>query len=111
MLKTSGSEMERYLPSDDVRMVKPTAFAISHGAYTNGSGNCAWWLRSPGMTETSPAYIASAGSVGNRAHEMDETISPLETGLDFGVKMNKDFIGRDAIAARKNRSSVQERVY
>lgn len=39
-------------------------------------------------------------------HEMDETISPLETGLDFGVKMNKDFIGRDAIAARKNRSRI-----
>ncbi len=39
-------------------------------------------------------------------HEMDETISPLETGLDFGVKMNKDFIGRDAIAARKNRHRI-----
>ena len=31
-------------------------------------------------------------------HEMDEDISPLETGLDYGVKMNKeDFIGKKAI--------------
>ncbi|MDD4571194.1 MAG: glycine cleavage system aminomethyltransferase GcvT [Clostridia bacterium] len=34
-------------------------------------------------------------------HEMDETISPLETGLDFGVKMNKaDFIGKKGIEAK-----------
>ncbi len=39
-------------------------------------------------------------------HEMDETISPLETGLDFGVKLNKDFIGRDAIASRTNRHRI-----
>lgn len=33
-------------------------------------------------------------------HEMDDTISPLETGLDFGVKLNKAaFIGRDALIA------------
>ena len=33
-------------------------------------------------------------------HEMDETVSPLETGLDFGVKLSKeDFIGRDALLA------------
>ncbi|MCF0122781.1 MAG: glycine cleavage system aminomethyltransferase GcvT [Ruminiclostridium sp.] len=33
-------------------------------------------------------------------HEMDETISPLEAGLDFGVKLSKDeFIGRDALVA------------
>ncbi len=31
-------------------------------------------------------------------HEMDETITPLETGLDFGVKMNKEeFIGKKAM--------------
>ena len=31
-------------------------------------------------------------------HEMDDTISPLETGLDFGVKMNKaEFIGKAGI--------------
>jgi len=39
-------------------------------------------------------------------HEMDETVSPLETGLDFGVKLTKDFIGRDAMMARKNRHRI-----
>ncbi len=33
-------------------------------------------------------------------HEMDETVDPLETGLDFAVKLDKDFIGRDAILAK-----------
>ena len=28
---------------------------------------------------------------------MDDTISPLETGLSFAVKMKKNFIGRDAL--------------
>lgn len=33
-------------------------------------------------------------------HEMDETITPLEAGLDFGVKLSKDeFIGKDALVA------------
>lgn len=33
-------------------------------------------------------------------HEMDEEITPLEAGLDFGVKMGKDeFIGHDALVA------------
>lgn len=35
-------------------------------------------------------------------HEMDETITPLETGLDFAVKLNKeDFIGKDALVSFK----------
>lgn len=34
-------------------------------------------------------------------HEMDDTITPLETGLNFGVKMQKeDFIGKAAMAAK-----------
>ena len=34
-------------------------------------------------------------------HEMDDTVSPLETGLDFGVKLQKvDFIGKSAIVAK-----------
>lgn len=34
-------------------------------------------------------------------HEMDDTVSPLETGLSFAVKMNKDdFIGKSALERR-----------
>lgn len=34
-------------------------------------------------------------------HEMDDDISPLETGLGFAVKMNKDdFVGKAALEAR-----------
>lgn len=34
-------------------------------------------------------------------HEMDDTISPLETGLGFAVKLEKeDFIGREGLLAR-----------
>lgn len=34
-------------------------------------------------------------------HEMDDAVSPLETGLDFAVKMKKAaFIGKDALLAR-----------
>ncbi len=33
-------------------------------------------------------------------HEMDETVTPLEAGLSFGVKLDKDFIGRDALVAK-----------
>jgi len=28
---------------------------------------------------------------------MNENLTPLEAGLGFAVKMNKDFIGKDAI--------------
>ena len=33
-------------------------------------------------------------------HEMDETVTPLEAGLDFAIKLNKEeFIGKDALVA------------
>lgn len=32
-------------------------------------------------------------------HEMDENVSPLEAGLNFAVKLDKEFIGRDALLA------------
>jgi aminomethyltransferase len=30
-------------------------------------------------------------------HEISETINPLEAGLNFGVRLDKEFIGRDAL--------------
>ena len=70
----SGAEVSQYLTDSSLRVVKPTAYAVSQGAYTNGSGECAWWLRSPGMNDTSPAYLSSAGEIGSRAHEASERI-------------------------------------
>ncbi len=41
-------------------------------------------------------------------HEMDENVSPLETGLDFGVKMGKeDFVGKSGI---EKRGTPRERI-
>lgn len=41
-------------------------------------------------------------------HEMDETITPFEAGLDFGVKMGKpDFIGKAALEAAGRPSRVR----
>lgn len=34
-------------------------------------------------------------------HEINETISPLEAGLSFAVKLDKDFIGRSALETQK----------
>lgn len=41
-------------------------------------------------------------------HEMDEVISPLEAGLGFGVKMDKEeFIGKEALVARGEPKTVR----
>lgn len=34
-------------------------------------------------------------------HEISETINPIEAGLNFAVKLEKDFIGKDALVAYK----------
>ena len=40
-------------------------------------------------------------------HEMDESVSPLETGLDFAVKLQKpDFIGKSALEVPPSRKRV-----
>ncbi len=39
-------------------------------------------------------------------HELDETISPLEAGLDKFIDGNKDFIGRKAVSARPPQRTI-----
>ncbi len=43
-------------------------------------------------------------------HEMDETVSPVETGLGFVVKTDKEFIGREGILNRENRHRIGIRI-
>lgn len=39
-------------------------------------------------------------------HEMDESVTPLEAGLDFAVKLNKDFVGSAALKAEVRRERI-----
>lgn len=69
----SASEAEKNLTTEET-VTAPTAYALSQGAYTNADGNCAWWLRSPGMSDEGPAYYSSQGEIGTRAHKGSESI-------------------------------------
>ncbi|MBP3647455.1 MAG: hypothetical protein J6K55_13645, partial [Clostridia bacterium] len=56
-------EVNKYFTSDNARKCKPTAYAKKQGVYTNDSGWCWWWLRSPGRYRSSAAYVLSDGGV------------------------------------------------
>ncbi len=43
-------------------------------------------------------------------HDIDNTDDPFETGLGFAVDLDKDFIGRDAAAARKAAGPLSRRL-
>ena len=44
----SIDEAEKYFSWGSRRRCEPTDYAVSNGAYESDSGNCWWWLRSPG---------------------------------------------------------------
>lgn len=66
----SINEAEKYFNSNDARKCAPTAYAKAQGAYMNdtnktpsGAAACWWWLRSPGINQTSAAFVHDDGSV------------------------------------------------
>ena len=59
----SVDEAEKYFSSDSARKCEPTAYAVANGAYESDSGNCWWWLRSPGSYQNRAARVRSGGSV------------------------------------------------
>ena len=60
----SITEANKYFGSDSARQCKPTDYAVANGAWESDSGNfCWWWLRSPGVTQYSAAYVFSGGGV------------------------------------------------
>lgn len=69
----SASEAEKYLSKSQI-ITYPTDYAVSQGVYTNDSGACAWWLRSPGSSDDGPAYYSSQGDIGTHAHKGSETV-------------------------------------
>lgn len=69
----SANESKEYL-TQEMKVSSPTGYALKEGAYANSQGYAAWWLRSPGMNDASPAYYSSQGEIGTRSHLGSETI-------------------------------------
>ena len=61
----SYAEAGKYFASDSDRICKTTAYAKAQGAYTDDSGNCWWWLRSPDSRQRGAASVTTDGSLGH----------------------------------------------
>lgn len=59
----SITEANKYFGSDSARQCKPTDYAVANGTWESGSGNCWWWLRSPGVIQGYAAYVNDDGDV------------------------------------------------
>lgn len=59
----SITEANKYFSSDSARQCKPTDYAVANGAWESDSGNCWWWLRSPGLDQDDAARVGSDGDV------------------------------------------------
>ncbi len=59
----SIEEVERYFPTSNERIVKPTAYARNKGVFIAPNGNVWWWLRSSGNTEEYAADVDYGGDV------------------------------------------------
>lgn len=68
----SITEANKYFGSDSARQCKPTDYAVANGSRESHSGNlCWWWLRSPGSTQDSAAYVYSSGGVIESGNDVD----------------------------------------
>ena len=59
----SITEANKYFSSDSARQCKPTDYAVANGAWESDSGNCWWWLRSPGLDQSCAATVDLGGDV------------------------------------------------
>lgn len=59
----SITEVNKYFSSDSARQCKSTDYAVANGALESDSGNCDWWLRSPGYDPTYAADVLIDGDV------------------------------------------------
>ena len=59
----SYPEFDQYLLDTD-KTCKPTAYAKAQRIFTDDSGNCWWWLRSPGYSNYDAMGINAGGSLG-----------------------------------------------
>lgn len=58
----SQNEIVRYFPNETERITTPTAYAVQHGVWTNGHGNCYYWIAGNSMGDAHKVrYVTTAG--------------------------------------------------
>ena len=63
----SITEVEKYLSSGKDRLCVPTAYAEKNGCYADlEESTCSWWLRSPGFSNATAAYVGKDGDLFNK---------------------------------------------
>lgn len=75
----SITEVNKYFSSDSARQCKPTDYAVANGVW--GSGNCWWWLRSPGGPQVNAAYVYNDGDVRESGRNVDLDDSAVRPAL------------------------------
>ena len=86
----SIDEANRYFASDESRATKPTAYAVSRGAYASTStnwyaGNCVWWLRSPGYFQDDAADVYDRGYVRDDGNNVYHDVSAVRPAMWIAV--------------------------
>ncbi len=66
-------EAGEYFPSDKDRACLPTAYAMAQGVflYDENTGNCVWWLRSPGAIAQNAAFVRNSGAIASEGTVAD----------------------------------------
>ena len=77
----SITEANKYFSSDSTRQCEPTDFAVANGARENGSGNCWWWLRSPGSYQDNAASVSGEGGVYEFGNLVDGDMDAVRPAL------------------------------
>lgn len=77
----SITEANKYFNSDSARQCKPTDYAVANGAWESDSGNCWWWLRSPGYYQDSAARVSWVGTIDVDGYDVDNSISAVRPAL------------------------------
>ena len=78
-------EANKFFKNDDAGKCAPTDYAIQQGAYTSDSSKvegrkaCWWWLRSPGDSSRSAAYVVNGGTiiVGGHGSDVDYSLNAV----------------------------------
>ena len=77
----SITEAHKYFNSDSARQCEPTNFAFANGAWESDSGNCWWWLRSPGYYQDCAASVDSYGDVDECGPRVDDDYSAVRPAI------------------------------